>query len=289
MISIVIVSKNEPALDVTLTHVMNHVKSFKETVEVIVVDASDGRLDYVQDRHGEEVRWLRFQPPPGVRVSIPHQRNVGVRAACGEVVVFTDAGCIPREGWLTHLVTPIWEGESVTAGLTVAAGDRVGLYENSARGCGPRYLKECATINLAFNRQVFDSIGGFDEGFAYGSDIDFAWRLVDMGYRILNVPEAVVTHDWGHWRRQMRRSYAYGRARNRLYRKHRARRRHILRDDPVVVIYPLFILGLPLVLLYPFYPLLLLIPAWRNRSIGPVRVIINHLIYGFGVLREFLN
>ena len=59
------------------------------------------------------------------------------------------------------------------------------------------YLRECPTGNIAFHREAFDAIGGFDESFAFGSDIDFSWRLVDAGYRIRTVPDAVVRHDWG--------------------------------------------------------------------------------------------
>lgn len=285
MISIVIISKDEPQLDETLAHVVHQARSLTEPAEVIVVDASEGRLDHIRDRHRRDVRWMRFDQPPGVGVSIPHQRNAGVRAARGEVIVFTDSGCEPGPDWLASLVLPLFRGEDITAGRTVSARGRPGLYDQSPNSRAS-YLKECATINLAFRREVFDAIGGFDEDFAYGSDIDFSWRLVDAGYRIRNVADAVVTHDWGTWRRQMRRSYAYGKARTRLYRKHRSRRRRVLRDDPVVVVYPLFLLGLPLTLILPAYPLLLVIPAWRNRSLGAGKVVLDHLIYGAGVLAE---
>jgi cellulose synthase/poly-beta-1,6-N-acetylglucosamine synthase-like glycosyltransferase len=290
VISIVIISKDEPSLDETLSQVTQHARELGELSEIIVVDASDGRLDHIRRRHWRTVRWLHFDRPPGVAVSIPHQRNAGVRAARGEIIVFTDAGCQPREGWLAKLVAPLREDEQVTAGIALASSQRPGLYDSSAlTSAASRYLRECATINLAFHRAVFDAVGGFDESFAYGSDIDFSWRLVDAGYRIRNVGDAIVEHDWGTWRRQVRRSYAYGRARARLYRKHRGRLKRILRDDPVVVIYPVFLLGLPLSLVFPLYPALLLIPAWRNRSIGAVRVVADHLVYGAGVLAELLS
>ena len=88
---------------------------------------------------------------------------------------------------------------------------------------------------------MFDKLDGFDEGFTYGSDVDFTWRLNDAGYRVLYVPEASLRHDYGAARRQNRRSYLYGKARARLYRKHRARRMSILRSDPIAVVYPLFL------------------------------------------------
>jgi len=291
VISIVVISKDEPGLDDTLTGIEAQVRARPEPCEIIVVDASEGRLDAIRRRHEPAMRWLGFRPPPEVCVSIPHQRNAGVRAASGEIIVFTDAGCRPAPGWLEHLVRALDEGEQVAAGLALAASGSPGLYDRAADlARSSRYLTECPTINLAFRREAFDAIGGFDERFAYGSDVDFSWRLINAGYAIRSVPEAVVLRDdWGTWRRQLRRSYAYGRARARLYRKHRSRMRGILRTDPTVVLYPVFLLGLPLTVIFPLYPALLLIPAWRNRSLGAVRVVADHLTFGAGVLAELVS
>jgi GT2 family glycosyltransferase len=296
VISVVIISKDEPALNETLTALRDQAGGLAEPCEILVVDASDGRLDYIRRQHEPAVRWLRFERPQGAGVTIPHQRNTGVRAAEGDIIVFTDSGCYPGSGWLANLTAPLRGDEHVTAGLTLAAGDSSDLYDSGARQAqAGSYLNECPTINMAFRREAFDAIGGFDEKFAYGSDIDFSWRLADAGYRIRAVPDAVIRHDWGNWRRQLRRSYAYGKARARLYRKHRSRRRRVLRDDPLVVVYPAFLLGLPVTLaalLYPaflLYPALLLIPAWRNRSHGVAKTLVDHLTYGAGVLAELAS
>ena len=286
MISVVIISKDEPDLDETLAGVTAQLGLQAEAGEIVVVDASSGRLDQIRRRHQETVRWLDFRPPAGVQISIPHQRNVGVFEAKGDIIVFTDAACRPQPGWLERLVAPLLADESVTAGgHQGVAGEK--HYEVSLDHSGEgSYLKEAPTLNFAFHRKVFDAAGGFDESFAYGSDVDFSWRITDLGYRIRYVPDAVVQHDFGTARRQRRRSYVYGKARARLYRKHRARRRYMLRDDPIVVVYPLFLLGLPLTLIFPPYPLLLLVPAWRNRSEGIARVLVDHLWFGAGVLAE---
>ncbi len=290
MISIVVISKDEPGLDDTLADVTAQARALPGPCEIIVVDASQDRLDRIRRRHEPAVRWVRFRPLPGVRTSIPHPRNVGVRAASGEIIVFTDAGCRPAAGWLKNLVSPLHEGEQVATGLALTASGANGPQGHAAGlARSSRYLTECPTINLAFRREAFEAVGGFDESFAYGSDVDFSWRLVDAGYRIRSVPEAVVLRqDLGTWRRQLRRSYAYGRARARLYRKHRARLRRILRTDPTVVAYPAFLLGLPLTVIFPLYPALLLIPAWRNRSLGAARVVADHLTFGAGVLAELI-
>lgn len=286
MISVVIISKDESALDETLTDVTDQLDSLKEPGEIVVIDASSGRLDHVRKRHEAAVRWVDFQQPAGVRVSIPHQRNAGVRAAAGDIIVFTDAGCRPRPGWLERLVAPLRADESVTAGVSHDLDGKV-QYELPPEHAGETtYLRESPTLNFAFRRAAFDAVDGFDETFQYGSDVDFSWRLNDAGYRIRCVPDAIIQHDYGTPRRQRRRSYMYGKARVRLYRKHRARRRQMFRNDPIMIVYPLFLLGLPLTLVFPPYPLLLLIPAWRNRSLGVVRVLVDHLWFGAGVLAE---
>ena len=233
MISVVIISKDEAALDDTLTEVTDQVNSLAEPGEILVVDASSGRLDHIRDRHSATVRWLEFQPLPGIQVTIPHQRNTGVRAAQGDIIVFIDAGCLPATDWLQHLVAPLRKDDDAVAGvaqsLDGSAPYKAALMDDAG---DITYLRECATMNFAFRRAAFDAVGGFDESFAYGSDVDFSWRLNDSGYRIRCVPDAIVRHDYGSPRRQRRRSYVYGKARAVLYRKHRNRIRHILAYRP---------------------------------------------------------
>jgi glycosyltransferase involved in cell wall biosynthesis len=287
MVSIVIISKDEPALDGTLARVGEQARAMHVECELIVVDASLGRLNGIRWRH-PDVRWIDFLPPPGVHVSIPHQRNAGVREAHGEIVVFTDAGCLPRARWLERLLAPIRDGsEQVTSGPAPSGSGGGGIYDAHMAGrARSEYLSETPTINLAFRRAAFEVVGGFDERFAYGSDVDFSWRLSDAGFRIRNVQDAVVEHDWESGRRQLRRAYQYGRGRARLYLKHRRRLSGAWRRDPVVFAYPAFLLGLPLAVRFPAYPLLLLLPAWRNRENGALRVLGNHLAFGAGVLRQ---
>lgn len=288
MISVVVISKDEPFLGATLDALeaqQQLADAQGVDVELLVLDASAGRLNDIQQSH-PDVRWIDFVPPPGVSVSIPHQRNAGVAAARGDVIVFTDAGCVPQPGWLSTLVRLTGAGgERVVVGATRSTDEAFRFYSTPASET-PVYLRECPTINLAFAREVFDAVGGFDESFRYGSDVDFSWRVVDAGYRLRSAPDAVVEVDWGDWRRQLRRSYAYGRARVRLYRKHPQRLKGILRNDPVLVLWPAFLLGLPIAIWHPTYLLLLVIPAWRNRHLGPVRVIVDHVAYGLGALTE---
>lgn len=285
MISIVVISKDEPVLGETLEGVCEQARALGEDWEVVVVDASEGRLERIRRRH-PGMRWIDFTRPRGVGISIPHQRNLGVREARGDIIVFTDAGCIPFPGWLEQLVAPLLHGgEQVAAGISSAPDGQEGLYDTRIHEAAKsEYLTECPTLNMAFRREAFDAVDGFDERFEYGSDIDFSWRLVEAGRRIRSVPTAIVRHDWGSQRRQLKRAYLYGRARARLYRKHRSRLLSNWRRDPMIIVYPTFLLGLPLTRRFPLYPALLAIPAWRNRDEGALRVIADHLMFGVGAL-----
>ncbi|MGO9583728.1 MAG: glycosyltransferase family 2 protein [Acidimicrobiales bacterium] len=287
-VSLVIVSKDEPALADTLDAVERFTPGLLE--EVVVVDASEGRLERVRLDH-PWVEWHDYKQPEGVSVTIAHQRNIGVACARGDVVVFTDSGCIPHEHWLSRLLEPIFdEGESVTCGPAQARGRSVYSGPSWWANTTERYVPAAPTINIAFRYDAFEAVGGFDESFAAGEDIDFTWRLTDSGYRLRWVPEAVVEHEWGDTRRQMRRSFAYGVGWGRLLRKHPQRLKAAPREYPVAVVYPLFLLGTPLTIRYRAYPLLLLIPLWRARhEPAPLLVLLDHLLLGAGVLTEVLG
>jgi glycosyltransferase involved in cell wall biosynthesis len=278
-VSVVIISKDEPDLDVTLKTLA---KQSRTPDEVVVVDASDGRLDTVR-LGNPECRWIDFQRPDQVRVSIPHQRNAGIRASRGDVVAFTDAGCLPAPHWLEALVNPIELGnEHVTCGPARAEKH---VYD-------PRpvdgYVEQCPTLNVAFSRQALEAVGPFDETFEYGSDLDFSWRLREEGFRLRWVTEAEVEHDWGTRRRQLKRSYVYGVARVRAYRKHPKMARELLRGrDIAALAYAAFVVGLPLTIVFPFYPLLLLVALYRNRaSPDPLLSVASNLLIGLGLVWE---
>lgn len=278
-----VVCKDEPSLAETLGSIGP--PGVAGASEVIVVDASRGALDLVRRNH-PWVRWVDFEPPPGAGITIAHQRNVAVATATGDVIVFTDAGCVPDKDWLERLVAPIAdEGEAVTAGPARADGPNIYSTESNWESGEGQYVVAAATINLAFRREVFDAVGGFDESFGAGEDLDFTWRAVDAGYRIRWVPGAVVRHEWGTAARQLRRSFNYGKGWARLLAKHPKRLSFVVRADPVPILYPAYLLFLPLVVFWPSYLALLFVPLWRaRRERRPWLVMADHLVLGAGVL-----
>jgi len=286
-VSIVIINKNDRLIADTLQALQTVRKPLP--CEVVVVDASEGRLDDIAQQFPGVV-WIPFASKTGRRFTIPEQRNTGVASATGDLIAFTDASCIPNEDWLEKLLAPILSGEErLVAGSTISRGAGTIHDQNRDLRAGQKYLTECPTINLAFSREAFEKIGGFDERFDYGSDVDFSWRATDLGYKVRYVPEAIVAHDWGKTSDDAKRAYRYGIARARLYKKHPHRYKQLFGHDITVLIYPLFILGLPLTFWFWPYPFLVIIPLLRNIRQQPFKVLIKHLIYGAGSLRELVR
>jgi GT2 family glycosyltransferase len=283
--SIILINKGDRRIADSLDAIERWRGADSGKIEVIVVDGSEHRLDDIAARF-PEITWIPFSPIPG-RVTIPHQRNVGLSAASGETIVFTDAGCIPDENWLELLTAPIELGaETVVAGSHRSPNGDSLRDEDTARRAGLEYLAEAPTINLAIRRQLIEEIGGFDERFDYGSDVDLCWRLIDSGERIRYVPEASVAHDWGATSDELRRTWVYGRARARLFLKHRHRWRNLLGEDSPLLVYPLYLLFLPVLLRRPRLNLMLLIPLYRNRGRRPVLAIADHFIRGAAAMYE---
>jgi glycosyltransferase involved in cell wall biosynthesis len=215
-------------------------------------------------------------------------RCSGIAAVRAELVAMVDAGCVPEEGWLVRLIASLVSGsERMMCGPSWVGNNLL----SPERGAPtPEYLDQAATINLAFIRDVVEEAGEFDETLNYGSDLDFARRVSASGIKIRYLAKAVVDHDWGTFRRQLKHSRQYGAARIRLSLKHSNSVLDLGRSKPTSVLYSLFNLGLPLTLRFRIYLLLLAIPLWRARKRPyPLRVVACHFAEGVGSLHEIAD
>lgn len=290
MISIILIVKNDREIAHPLKALQKHHASGQ--AEVIVIDASmQEKLLDIKEQY-PYAKWIYYQNNTHKKITIPEQRNLGIENAQGDIIVFTDSGCTPDENWLEELVKPIHqEGERVVCGALKSTEKNsfrdyfIKTYQNI------KYLEECPTANLAIQRAVFEEVGNFDTRFTYGSDTDFSWRVRDKGIKIRYAPEAIIHMEWGQSSQEYKRAIIYGEARAVLYRKHFNQKRlsKLLTHDYVTIIYPLFIILLPLTVIIPWYPLLLLIPIYKNKDNHPVQTIVNHLLHGYGFLKGIVK
>jgi glycosyltransferase involved in cell wall biosynthesis len=132
-------------------------------------------------------------------------RSLGVRAARGEVLAFTDSDCEPDPGWLAAGVAGIDAGADLVQGPTVPTRRVAALERSVAVGYEDGLY---ATCNLFLRRSAFDAAGGFDAGLGdrfgfrpgrhlrdlgFGEDSLLGWRVRVAG-RTAFVAEALVRH-----------------------------------------------------------------------------------------------
>ena len=284
MISIIIIVKSDRGIENTLKKIVKIPKP--EKTEILVIDASEGNLDDIKNIF-PSVRWVYYHNKKSKKITIPEQRNLGLKKAQGDIITFIDANCIPVDNWLIELVKPINnEGESVIAGSIKSIGGKTIWDVGEERMNSKKYLDEAPTINMAFKKEIIKKVGFFDEKFNYGSDVDFTWRATDLGYKIRYNKDAIIYHDWGNLQQEIKRAFRYGEARARLYKKHPHRWKNLFGFDMFILFYPLYIIFFPLTFFWPYYPLFILIPIIKNIKRQLLKVVFINLMNGFGVLKE---
>jgi len=292
-VSVVVISKNESSLAITLDELRAQCADFG--AECVVMDASMGRLDGVRDDH-PWVHWNDYVGPADRAITIPHQRNAAVAVATGEVIAFCDAGGIPESGWLARLTAPIIGGSAAATGGPIRSLRRssYGTLNDLPSGAAVRSVITC---NFAFSRALFDRIGGFDERYDYGSDTEFGWRINEAGESVVSVADAVVTIDWGSRRLQLKRDLRYGEAKARQVLLCPGLRRRILQDNPEVLVYPLLFLTAPIGVLAalvsrtwslaaPWALGCALIYGRDLRFRRPHGAMLDHVVVSVGICRE---
>lgn len=126
-------------------------------------------------------------------------RNVGIRAACGAALAFTDADCRPRPDWLEQGLLALEHTPRAAGRVLLTTTARESLAEQLDRSRflrQERYAKEGfgATANLLWRRSVIDDVGLFDERLLSGADEEHGERASRQGIAIHYAEAAVVVH-----------------------------------------------------------------------------------------------
>lgn len=202
--------------------------------ELIVVDQSptpDPTLTALAD-DAPSVRILRTTSS-----GLSRARNVGAAAASGDIVAFIDDDELADPAWLAALVAVLSrEGDRTAVTGRVLPGEAEGhdalvsatvLEPHEARYRGRLGRDVLAGGNMGIHRSTFEALGGFDLRLGPGArwpaaeDNDLGLRLLEAGYSIVYVPEAVVRHRaWRSGRSYPVLRWRYGLGKGGFYAKH---------------------------------------------------------------------
>ncbi len=166
--------------------------------EVIVVD--DGSTDQTREVAGRFPVRLLAQPHRGPAAA----RNLGVREARGDIVLFTDADTEPAPNWIETMLAAFRDHRIAGAKGAYCTRQRermarfvqIEYEEKYARLARAQRVDVIDTYSAGYRREVALVDGGFDEGYpsASAEDAEFSFRLSKRGYRFVFVPNAIVYH-----------------------------------------------------------------------------------------------
>ncbi len=225
-ISIVVPAYQAEGVIADCVHALAHQTVARDVYEILIVDdgSTDETVAVARAAGADRVLTLKHQGPAGAR-------NAGVEAARGEIVLFTDADCVPAHDWIEKMTAPF--EDPVVDGVK-------GVYRTRQRSLVARFvqleyedkydkMRDLPRIDFvdtyaaAYRRAVFDQQRGFDPAFprASGEDIELSYRLSQLGYTLVFAPDAAVYHRHPATVRQyLRRKYYVGFWRVRMYRLH---------------------------------------------------------------------
>jgi glycosyltransferase involved in cell wall biosynthesis len=198
-------SKLPVSLITTILNEASSIQGFIESVwamsrkpdEIVIVDggSGDGTVGIVQGyiKQGYPIRLFQLK---GNRAQ---GRNRAIREADYDLIAASDAGCRVDRDWLTNIIEPLEEDETldVCGGFYLPAPES--SFEEAAGAVSLLSLKEIepekflpSTRSVAFRRRAWEKVGGFPEEFSYNEDTPFALNLRRAGCIFQFRPEAKV-------------------------------------------------------------------------------------------------
>lgn len=199
----------------------------RDRVEILVVDgeSADGTTEIVSRITERDPRVRLLNNPARI---VPPGLNLALRVARGDVIVRVDGHCVVPPDYVRTCVEMLRDGPAdcaggpqcaigdnfVTRAIALAMSTRFGVgggasFRSSGGGTTPREVDHLPYG--AWRREVFDTIGGFDEELVRNQDDEFSDRLRRAGGRILLHPRLVVRY-WSRATllRLWRQYYEYG-------------------------------------------------------------------------------
>ncbi|KAF0231947.1 MAG: hypothetical protein FD177_2689 [Desulfovibrionaceae bacterium] len=198
--------------------------------EVIVVDdGSTDKTGEISDKYAAKFPFIHVIHQPNLGLSAA--RNVGMYAAKGEIIAYTDSDCYVDPHWLTYMAWAFQDPRFAAVGgpnLPPSEDNRTAACVAVSPGAPTHVLvtdevaEHIPGCNMAYRREHLLATGGFDVTYrAAGDDVDLCWRLMDMGHTIgFHAGMMVWHHRRNTVKAYLKQQKGYGRAEALLMPKH---------------------------------------------------------------------
>lgn len=231
--SLLICSRNRPKL--LLDTVVSILGGEDVPSEIIIVDQSikfHAELARMRTERPCKIRYLHSKT-----IGASAGRNLGITSSRFDILIFLDDDMLVETDWFRNLVQSV-----IKAGTCSVVSGQVLAGESEVPGARAPSIKKnqqpavyrgrigsdvLYTGNMAAYRSIFNDVGLFDErlgpgtSFPAAEDNDLGFRLLEHGYSIYYVPEAIVYHRaWRSERENLSLEWRYGVGRGAYYAKH---------------------------------------------------------------------
>ena len=179
-ISIVVAARNEEKNISACLEALVHQTYPDDKFEIIIVDdrSEDNTAEIVRQYMAahENVRLIQVKELPPEFAPKKHALSLGIDAAKGDIILTTDADCVPAPSWVEAMNSYFEPNVGLVAGFsplekkgktTLFSGlvtlDSLSLAAVAAGSFGMSKPATCNGRNLGYRKQAFQEVNGFEE------------------------------------------------------------------------------------------------------------------------------
>ena len=195
--------------------------------QVVVVNGGDARSDAIMEAYCHhpaiEVKLTKTE-----NINLATSRNIGLAHCTGDIVAMTDDDAEVFPDWVSQMKRAHAQHPEAGAvgGAVLGAESHASFLSRLAdvvtfpSSLHVSVVRTLPGVNISYKKNVLDKIGQQDVNLFRGEDVDYNWRVKELGFDILYDPSIKVKH---HHRPSLckfwHQNYMYGRAYYRVRKK----------------------------------------------------------------------
>ena len=194
-------------------------KQTREPDEIVVVNGG-GTNNCQEILRKWNLRFPKLIVIETENLNLARSRNVGLQYCSGDLILQTDDDARPLSDWIEKIIFfhrkypeygviggAVFDKNIKTLLSLISDVITFPNYSN------PREVRNVPGVNSSYKKRVIKEIGKYDETLFRGEDVDYNWRAIQKGWKVLFHPEVKVHHiHRSTWKGLFYQHYMYGRA-----------------------------------------------------------------------------